>query len=96
MVFATTSFYILARKGVSGLMPLSSSSQLGSFHGNLGMRMVATTAADTIHQAQLVQDMLYRVRSINQMPDDVRANLMDFVVDGVKLGKVGCVHFLDG
>lgn len=37
---------------------------------------------------QLVQDMHYRIRAINNMDDDVKSSLIDFKVDDVKLGKV--------
>ena len=86
MVLATTSLYFLAGQRVFGLMSRPSCSRFEALHYR-GMRMFAT-AANAVDEAQLVQDMLSRVRSINQMPDDVRANVMDFVVDGVKLGKV--------
>lgn len=36
----------------------------------------------------LVQDMLYRVRKLNCVPDEIGAILVDFQVDGIKLGKV--------
>jgi hypothetical protein len=41
-----------------------------------------------INDEQLVQDMLYRIRQINQMPADVRSSLLEFQVDGITLGKV--------
>lgn len=37
---------------------------------------------------QIVQNMLYRIRECNHVPIDVKRNLMDFVVDGEKVGKV--------
>ena len=37
----------------------------------------------------LMQDMLFRVREVNYMPEEVRETVLDFTVDGVKLGKVG-------
>jgi isopentenyldiphosphate isomerase len=39
-------------------------------------------------EAQTVQDMLFRVREINRMPDDIRRSLLNFEVDGVFLGKI--------
>lgn len=39
-------------------------------------------------EAQTVQDMLFRVREINRMPDDIRLSLLNFEVDGVFLGKI--------
>lgn len=37
---------------------------------------------------QLMQDILYRVREVNHVPDTVRSTLINFVVDNVTLGKV--------
>jgi Domain of unknown function (DUF4743) len=37
---------------------------------------------------KLIQDMLYRMRQVNSVPADVRDSLLDFRVDGVKLGQV--------
>jgi hypothetical protein len=45
-------------------------------------------ASSTIDEEQLVKDMLYRIRQVNRMSDDVRSSLIDFQVDGLKLGKV--------
>ena len=42
----------------------------------------------TANDIQIVQDMLYRIRQCNQVPIDVKRNLLDFVVDGEKVGKV--------
>jgi hypothetical protein len=44
-----------------------------------------------IEEKKLVQDMLYRVRQVNHMPEEVRSTLLDFQVDGIKLGKVRSV-----
>lgn len=44
--------------------------------------------ATKIDEEQLMSDMLYRVRAINNMPHDIRASLLDFRVDGYKVGKV--------
>jgi hypothetical protein len=41
-----------------------------------------------LDQAKVVQDMLYRIRQVNYMPDDIRQSLLPFVVDGVTVGKV--------
>jgi isopentenyldiphosphate isomerase len=49
---------------------------------------VCRYSSTTSSEVQTVQDMLYRVREINHMPDDIRRNLLDFQVDGVALGKV--------
>jgi hypothetical protein len=46
--------------------------------------MTSTTKDDE----QLVQNMLYRIRQVNHMPEEVRSSLIDFQVEGVKLGKV--------
>jgi hypothetical protein len=41
-----------------------------------------------INDEQLVQDMLYRIRQVNNMPADIRSSLLEFQVDGIALGKV--------
>jgi hypothetical protein len=38
--------------------------------------------------SKVVQDMLYRIRAVNKVPDEVRPSLLDFQVDGIILGKV--------
>jgi hypothetical protein len=52
------------------------------------MKMVSRSTVETSKDEKLVQDMLYRVRKINYMPDDIRSSLLDFRVDGIKVGKV--------
>jgi len=43
----------------------------------------------TMHdERNLMQDMLYRIRDCNQIPDDLRSRILDFRVDGLVLGKV--------
>ena len=37
---------------------------------------------------ELVQHMLHRIDAINNVPDEVRKTLLDFVVDGITVGKV--------
>ncbi len=37
---------------------------------------------------QLMKNMLYRVRAVNQMPEEVRSKLIEFHIDGVCVGKV--------
>ena len=36
----------------------------------------------------LMEDMLNRIREVNYMPEEVRETVLDFMVDGVKVGKV--------
>lgn len=48
---------------------------------------LSTTAA-TSRDVQVMRDILYRVRDVNHMPDDVRQSLLDFSVDGERLGKM--------
>jgi hypothetical protein len=36
----------------------------------------------------VVQDMLYRIRQVNSMPQEVESKLLDFSVDGSRLGEV--------
>ena len=45
--------------------------------------------APTISPDQLLmQDMLYRIRQVRHVPDDIRDSLLEFRVDGIKLGQV--------
>ena len=39
-------------------------------------------------EQKLMQDMLYRIRKCNEMPENVRHSIIDFQVDGAVLGKV--------
>ena len=39
-------------------------------------------------EEKLVQDMLYRIRQCNNMPDEIKSSLIEFQVDGLLLGKV--------
>eukprot|EP00539_Tryblionella_compressa_P014306 CAMPEP_0178817062 /NCGR_PEP_ID=MMETSP0746-20121128/1686_1 /TAXON_ID=913974 /ORGANISM="Nitzschia punctata, Strain CCMP561" /LENGTH=391 /DNA_ID=CAMNT_0020478131 /DNA_START=148 /DNA_END=1323 /DNA_ORIENTATION=+ len=48
----------------------------------------STSAVKTSSETQLVQDMLYRIRECNNMPEEIKASLVNFQVDGVILGKV--------
>lgn len=48
----------------------------------------SSTSSVAKDQTQLMKDVLYRVRAVNYMPDDIRASLMEFQVDGQSLGKV--------
>ncbi len=81
--------------GIVSLMVLSRKRAISFTTRSIGLR-ASCRAVETrnfstfhaIHEAHLVQDMIHRIRSINQMPDDVRASVIDFTVDGVKLGKV--------
>jgi hypothetical protein len=36
----------------------------------------------------VVKDMLYRIRQVNAMPQEVESRLLDFLVDGIQLGEV--------
>jgi len=47
----------------------------------------STTSSD-VEEAQLLQDALYRIRKVNYLPEDIKASLMDFTVDGKMLGRV--------
>jgi hypothetical protein len=40
----------------------------------------------------VVKDMLYRIRQVNSMPQEVESRLLDFLVDGIQLGQVGGVR----
>ena len=41
-----------------------------------------------IDAEQLMKDMLFRVRQVNQMPEEIKSTLLDFQLDGISLGKV--------
>ena len=47
-----------------------------------------TMTSDIESDKQLMQDMLYRVRECNQIPLHIKETIMDFSVDGVRVGKV--------
>ena len=55
---------------------------------NSRIRLFSTAASDTTTEAKIMQDVLYRVRAVNHMPEEIRNNLLDFVVDDIVLGKV--------
>lgn len=48
----------------------------------------STTTDVGTDEDQLVQDVLYRIRQCNNMPDEIRSSLIEFQVDGRMLGKV--------
>jgi 8-oxo-dGTP pyrophosphatase MutT (NUDIX family) len=51
----------------------------------------ATRLASSItiaEEAKIIQDMLYRIRAVNNMPQSVIESAIDFQVDGVKLGRL--------
>ena len=48
----------------------------------------AGTVETEVDEGKLMQDMLHRIREINYIPDSLREIIVDFTVDGVKLGKV--------
>jgi hypothetical protein len=56
------------------------------------MNMVSRSTVETSKDEKLVQDMLYRVGKINYMPDEIRSSLLEFRVDGIKVGKVHQLH----
>jgi 8-oxo-dGTP pyrophosphatase MutT (NUDIX family) len=70
----------------------------GTYGRHATWRMASTetvVASDSHHRcssvqqdAQIMQHMLYRVRQVNSMPDDVRKSLLDFRVDHIHLGRV--------
>jgi hypothetical protein len=44
------------------------------------------SASSVVSEEKIIQDMLYRIRQINYIPEDMA--LLDFNVDGCILGKV--------
>ena len=47
-----------------------------------------TTMAYTEQEMKVVQDMLYRVRECNNVPPEVKQNLLHFTINGERVGKV--------
>jgi len=58
-----------------------------SQHTFAGMTAV-TTDGNNNFDVQLMQDILYRVRAVNYLPEDVKDKLVSFELDGTALGKV--------
>lgn len=86
-LFATT-ISLLSRR--SSAFTTVSQGRL-TFHRNFSPReLAASTEASSsiVDDEKLVQDMLYRIREVNTMTDEVRGSLLDFQVDGLQLGKV--------
>jgi Domain of unknown function (DUF4743) len=55
-----------------------------SFYASTLGAAEATTSFDQ----QLLQDMLYRIRQVRQVPTNIRDSLLEFRVDGIKMGQV--------
>jgi len=51
-------------------------------------RRFASTTATTIEDEKVMQDLLFRIRKVNQISPDIKASLLNFVVDGKIVGKV--------
>jgi hypothetical protein len=83
---------LVARRGALGFAPRA---VFGTRQSTRGVSRFASSTSSVIDEPQLMQGMLQRIRNINQMPDDIRASVLDFTVDGVMLGKVG-PHFFRG
>jgi hypothetical protein len=86
------SIFIMALLTTLALLPRGSHAFLARMvprrqlsRGRVGM------TSNSQEEQKLVQDMLYRVRQVNHMPEEVRSTLLDFQVDGIKLGKVRSV-----
>lgn len=54
----------------------------------VAIKSIRFLTSTTINEEQLIQDMLYRIRQINIMPEDIKSTLLDFQVDGINLGLV--------
>ena len=73
----------------SSSLPVSCTSSLLANSHRRSMGTLSMISGDSGEgEKQLIQDMLARIRSINRMPDEIRSTLLDFEVDGQKLGKV--------
>jgi Domain of unknown function (DUF4743) len=47
-----------------------------------------TPTSNSFKEQQLIRDMLYRIGLVNNVPAEIRDSLLDFRVDGVKVGQV--------
>lgn len=88
MMFAAISLFIVKRPLVSGFV--KGANVAGTNSKPARRSFSHRRAGDPIvDETRLVKDMLERIRMINRIPDQIRASVLDFSVDGVKLGKVG-------
>ena len=100
-IVGATLFLARRQQGALGwgvlVVPLSrrTSSRLSSRRQETVRLWSSTTAVSSskmIEEGKLMQDMLQRVRAINQpLPEELRGSALDFTVDGVILGKVRVV-----
>jgi hypothetical protein len=100
-IVGATLFLARRQQGAFGwgvlVVPLSrrTTSRLSSRRQETVRLWSSTTAVSSskmIEEGQLMQDMLQRVRAINQpLPEELRGSALDFTVDGVILGKVRVV-----
>ena len=82
-MFTKTIKWIVQQHGKCG----RSSGQFSSrpfYAATVGNAATSTTLCDP----QLLQDMLYRIRQVSHVPPDIRDSLLEFRVDGIKLGQV--------
>jgi len=94
MVLAAFSLLISHTRCVHGFLSISIGSQRKIHAGFL--RPMPAMSTSTLDETKLVQNMLERIRTINQMPDHVRDSVIDFKVDGIKLGKVSVPFVFTG
>lgn len=68
-----------------------------SFSGPIAVRLATMKPSSTSHHAfstsavseeTLLESALYRIRKVNHMPANIKASLLDFIVDDVTVGKV--------
>jgi 8-oxo-dGTP pyrophosphatase MutT (NUDIX family) len=68
--------------------PRASATSTLFMSANIRSASTAITTPISSSDEKLVQDMLYRIRQCNNMPDDIRATLISFEVDGKLCGKI--------
>lgn len=74
--------FTLTRTAKYGVSSLANRARLSKSH------RLFSTASDVAAEEKVMQDVLYRVRAVNKMPEEIRNNLLDFVLDDIVLGKV--------
>ncbi|KAG7353387.1 NUDIX family hydrolase [Nitzschia inconspicua] len=85
-----TSAFLVSRSISNQVMNRMHKQQLCLPHSKLFLSTTTKTTAPKIvaGEEKVIQDMLYRIRQCNNMPDEIRASLIIFELDGVRLGKV--------
>lgn len=82
-------------KSLQSLILLTGTTKWPSIMGFAVQRHQSSSIRATKSECEdeaVVTDMLYRIRQVNSMPQEVESRLLDFLVDGIQLGQVGGVR----